>query len=143
MAKEKSNLVGRIFDDKGKLMWKVNTPGLLKEITKNNQTAVLKIPLTIFGNLLAEVGERASEINDPKLNALMCRLAIYAESDPYDKENFNQKLVDKTIYEGYTTKNPPANELLALEYGFKQSEKGNNLDAAFINYKKDYEGKKS
>ena len=36
--------------------------------------------------LLAEVGEEASRINDPRLNALMCRLTIYAIADPSSPE---------------------------------------------------------
>lgn len=83
-----------------KVYWKVNTPQLLKEIMSNNGVGILSKPLTIFGRLLAEVGERASELNDPKLNALMCRLAIYEESDPYN-ENYNEELTLKTIEQAY------------------------------------------
>ena len=82
------------------LQWKVNTPQLLKEIMGNNETQPLRIPISILGKLLAEVGERASELNDPKLNALMCRLAIYEESDPYN-ENYNEELTLKTIEQAY------------------------------------------
>lgn len=67
-----------------KLDWKVNTPGLLQEIIDCNPSAgILRVPLGIFGQLLAEVGKRAAQINDPQLNALMCRLAIYEIADPY------------------------------------------------------------
>jgi hypothetical protein len=79
-----------------KLQWRVNTPQLLKEIIGNNETAALSKPLTIFARILAEVGERAAEINDDKLNALMCRLAIYEASDPYNK-NYDAELTNKTI----------------------------------------------
>jgi len=81
-------------------MWKVNTPQLLKEILENNETQILRVPLSVFGHLLSEVGERASELNDPKLNALMCRLAIYEVSDPYS-ENYNEKLTTETIEKAY------------------------------------------
>jgi hypothetical protein len=83
-----------------KLMWRVNTPQLLKEIMQNNEVAILSKPLAIFGTILAEVGERASELNDPKLNALMCRLAIYEVADPYNKE-YNSELTNDTIKKGY------------------------------------------
>jgi hypothetical protein len=83
-----------------KLMWRVNTPQLLKEIMQNNEVAILSKPLEIFATILAEVGERASELNDPKLNALMCRLAIYEVADPYDKE-YNSELTNDTIKKGY------------------------------------------
>lgn len=64
------------------LHWRVNTPGLLREILKNNGTEILRVPLQVFGDILAKVGERAAELNDPALNALMCRLAIYSVADP-------------------------------------------------------------
>jgi hypothetical protein len=83
-----------------KLMWRVNTPQLLKEIMQNNEVSILSKPLTIFATILAEVGERASELNDPKLNALMCRLAIYEVADPYNKE-YNSELTNDTIKKGY------------------------------------------
>lgn len=81
-------------------LWRVNTPQLLREVLQNNETSILSKPLNIFGKILAEVGERASELNDPKLNALMCRLAIYEVADPYHK-NYDAELTNKTIMEGY------------------------------------------
>lgn len=76
--------------------WRVNTPGLLREILNNNGVQILTKPLQIFGSILAEVGERAAELNDPKLNALMCRLAIYEIADPCH-ENYNRKLTESII----------------------------------------------
>jgi hypothetical protein len=79
-----------------KLEWKVNTPGLLNEILLNPQCRILKRPLQVFANLLGQVGQRAAELNDPQLNALMCRLAIYAIADPnnpdYDAEKLSEIL---------------------------------------------------
>lgn len=60
-----------------KLKWKVNTPGLLQEIGLNQSLSILKIPLNIFQNLLAQVAIRALEINDKELNDLMYRLALH------------------------------------------------------------------
>lgn len=69
------------------LLWQVNTPGLLQEILDGNPSAsILRKPLNIFGKLLAEVGERAAELDDPVLNDLMCRLAIYSIGDPYSAD---------------------------------------------------------
>ena len=82
--------------DSNELYWKVNTGQLIKEILSNNETGVLSVPLTIFSRILAEVGARASELNDPKLNALMCRLAIYDVADPYS-ENYDNELVNSII----------------------------------------------
>lgn len=83
------------------MLWGVNTAQLLKEIILNNPSAWnLKIPLQIFGILLAELGEISAEINNPKLNAMMCRLAIYECADQYS-ENYNKELAEATIIKGY------------------------------------------
>jgi hypothetical protein len=83
-----------------KTAWKVNTPGLLKEIVNNNPSAVgLSTPIQIFAGLLGEVATRASELNDDKMNALMCRLALYEISDPYSKE-YDEKLTKSIIKKG-------------------------------------------
>jgi hypothetical protein len=63
--------------------WRVHTPRLLAEISScSDQSSIYRVPLSIFGGILAEVGQRAAELNDPKLNALMCRLTIYTLADP-------------------------------------------------------------
>lgn len=68
------------------MRWRVNTPAFLKEIGDNNsQMGIISKPLMIFASILGEVASRASELNDDKLNALMCRLALYEISDPYSK----------------------------------------------------------
>lgn len=82
------------------LEWRVCTPALLREILNNPGCQILARPLQIFGCILAEVGERASEINDPKLNALMCRLAIYSISDPYNPE-YDKDLSNEIISKFY------------------------------------------
>lgn len=101
-AKRKDKKLNLISEDTD-AQWKVNTPGLLNEILANNGMAILTRPLQIFGHILAEVGERASELNDPELNALMCRLAIYEIADPYNK-NFNKELTNETIRLGSEAK---------------------------------------
>jgi hypothetical protein len=70
-------LVGRIACE-----WRVHTYRLLKEIADNSGQPILQKPMAIFGKLLADVGERAAELNDPRLNALMLRLTIYTAADP-------------------------------------------------------------
>ena len=80
----------------GSFIWRLNTSGFLNEIASNNEMRFALIPLKIFGMLLAEVGERATELNDNKLNALMCRLGIYDISDP-SSENFNPTLMNEII----------------------------------------------
>lgn len=65
-----------------KMHWKCHTPNLLGEIMNNSGTATLKIPMQIFAHLLNSVATRASQLNDPTLNALMCRLTLYEIADP-------------------------------------------------------------
>jgi hypothetical protein len=74
------------------LHWRVNTPGLLEEILSNDSAAILKIPLQIFGRLLSDVAERAAAINDPELNKLMMRLALYEVADP-NSDKYDSQLV--------------------------------------------------
>jgi len=81
------------------LFWKVNTAGLLEEILNSGGAAILEKPINIFGKLLCSVGVRASQLNDPVLNALMCRLAIYTIADPYN-EDYDAELTSKIIKEG-------------------------------------------
>lgn len=69
------------------LVWRVNTPQLMKEILECNPgMAILRSPINIFKQVLAEVAEHAIRINDPELNFLMCRLALYSQGDPYDPD---------------------------------------------------------
>jgi hypothetical protein len=79
------------------LPWRVNTPSLLKQIANSTPGAeIFKSPLQIFGDLLSEVGACAARLNDPELNALMCRLAIYEIADPYNP-NYDAKRVDRVL----------------------------------------------
>jgi hypothetical protein len=63
--------------------WRVSTATLLTEILQNNPgMGIFAKPLNILGKLLAAVADRAAEINDPQLNALMLRLTFYEMADP-------------------------------------------------------------
>jgi len=62
------------------LKFRVDTVALLHEIANCGlpiTQGILKLPLNIFKNLLAEVAERAININDPELNILMLSLGLY------------------------------------------------------------------
>lgn len=77
------------------LTWRINTPGLLREIGNNNPSMVIMSkPLMILARILGEVATRASELNDTKMNSLMARLSLYEITDPeskeYDCEKTNQ-----------------------------------------------------
>jgi hypothetical protein len=79
--------------------WRVHTPNLLSEIINGHTGGwIFRAPMIILGELLHQLGERAAQINDPELNALMCRLTIYAIANPsdpeYDQEKVNRILVE-------------------------------------------------
>lgn len=82
--------------DGKELFWRVNTPQLLKEILVNSQVATLSKPITIFSRLLAQISEVSIKLHSPALAYIMCKLAMYEESDPYSKE-FSQDKVDMAI----------------------------------------------
>ena len=85
------------------LEFKINTPAFLKEVFDQNPTlgGVLFVPINTLQGYLAQIAERASELNDPKLNAIMCQMALYAVADPYDKENYDRKVTEETIRKKY------------------------------------------
>ena len=82
--------------------WRVHTKGLLKEILLNlskKEITTLHIPVKQFVSLLVDVADRAVQLNDPELDALMCRLQLYEQSD-IENKTFNGKLTTKTINKG-------------------------------------------
>jgi hypothetical protein len=85
-----------VLSEQTRLGWRIHTGRLLQEILTNPGTAILYRPLQILGALLAEVGERAAELNDPKLNALMTRLTIYSVADP-DSPDYDPKVVEEIL----------------------------------------------
>lgn len=66
-----------VFNMGDKLSFDVNTPQFLKEACENSEKGMNAICWNIFKNLLAQVAERATELNDPVLNTLMIRLNLY------------------------------------------------------------------
>lgn len=95
MRKKKELPEGIVQND---VEWKVNTAALIKEIGSNNVMGFLSKALMIFMHILAEVGEEAARINDPVLNGLMCRLAIYEISDPYSG-HYDKELLEEVMKE--------------------------------------------
>ena len=79
--------------------WSVNTPDLLKDIIPNMRASESISPsiITIFGSLLAEVAQRATELHDPKLDSLMLRLNLYEceGADGDAKNKWRVKMIDK------------------------------------------------
>ena len=69
-----------------KLNWKVHLPRLFDEIMLNPDCSVLKEPLSITKSILAQVAQRAIELDDEKLNILMLRLTLYSCADPLEPD---------------------------------------------------------
>lgn len=66
-----------VFNMGNNLSFDVNTPQFLKEACENAQGGMYAVCWNIFRNLLAQVAEKATELNDPILNTLMIRLNLY------------------------------------------------------------------
>ena len=66
-----------VFNMGDKLSFDVNTPQFLKEACENVNGGMYATCWNVFRNLLAQVAERATELNDPILNTLMIRLNLY------------------------------------------------------------------
>jgi len=79
-----------------KLKWRVHTHGLLKEILLDHRNRMLEIPLNIMLGLLRQVAQRATELDDTKMNELMIRLSLYSVANPDDPE-YDPELVSKII----------------------------------------------
>jgi len=83
-----------------RLGWKVHVVDLFKEISANfKNDPQIRIPLQIIQNLLAQVAQRAIELNDPQLNKLMIRLTLYSIADPHSPD-YDSEAVAKILNEG-------------------------------------------
>lgn len=78
--------------------WHAHTYHLLNEIVENSNQPALCKPLQIFSRLLALVGERAVQLDDPIMNALMCQLTIYTVADP-ESPDYDPELVEQVYAE--------------------------------------------
>lgn len=76
--------------------WKVHTRGTFEEILENHETQILKQPLHIMYNILQQIAKRGLELDDPEINKLMVRLALYSFADPYSKD-YNSEIVDMVM----------------------------------------------
>jgi hypothetical protein len=101
MATQKKTVNNSTNDLDYIVQWRVNTVAMLKEMVENNpQMGIFKQPVNILGRVLGEVANRAIELNDPKLNQLMCRLALYEQSDPYAK-GYDKKKTEYVLSKNY------------------------------------------
>lgn len=71
------------------LHFRINAPQLLKEIAEAglvDNAGVLFIPLNVFRNSLALIGQRCAEINDPILNKICFDMNLFELPSPSTKE---------------------------------------------------------
>ena len=72
------------------MVWKVDLPRLLKEISECSKSTPYPVTFTILTRVLGILTERAIEINDPALNIIMLNLGLY--------EGAHDKNVGDVIY---------------------------------------------
>lgn len=63
-----------VMDD---MVWKVDLPRLLNEVSKCSKSTPYPVVFTILARVLGILAERAIEINDPALNIIMLNLGLY------------------------------------------------------------------
>ena len=59
------------------MVWKVDLPRLLTEISESSKSTPYPVTFTILSRVLGILTERAIEINDPALNIIMMNLGLY------------------------------------------------------------------
>lgn len=75
----------------------VHAPQLLKEIADCGlapNSGVLRVPLNVLRVYLGKIAERASQLNDPILNKIMCDMTLYDIADPASKD-YSKKVIKK------------------------------------------------
>lgn len=83
------------------MTFRAHTPNLFKELWECSGMRIYGKVIRIFLALLNDVAERATEINDPVLNALMLKLRLYE----VEKESDIPKLIKKLKEEYEQLKN--------------------------------------
>lgn len=87
------------------IKYRLHAPKFFKELLEFNPQVAqwARIPVLQFRALLAQVGQRAAELNDPKLNWLMARLTIYSAVDPsepdYDPNAYRHLAKECVLFE--------------------------------------------
>jgi hypothetical protein len=69
--------------------FKIDAVALLTEIADcalYPKMGVLKVPLNILLRYVDSIATRASELNDPILNKIMCDMALYEVANPSSKD---------------------------------------------------------
>jgi len=96
LKKQKQKQMNTENKKETQLQFRSHVRNLFDEILSNmtRDTMAVKIPLKVTYGILQSVAQRASQLNDPILNELMMRLAMYDVTDPSSK-NYDQKVVEE------------------------------------------------
>lgn len=70
----------------------VNTPQFLKEAALNCNGGMYMVCWECFRMLLAQVSQRATELNDPVMNVLMLRLNLYEIPNDQRREEARKQI---------------------------------------------------
>ena len=71
----------------------VDTPQFLKEAALNCKGGIYVVCWECFRMLLAQVAQRATELNDPVLNVLMLRLNLYEVPNDQRRREARKQIV--------------------------------------------------
>ena len=86
------------------MVWKVDLPRLLKEISDCSKSTPYPVTFTILARVIGILTERAIEINDPALNIIMMNLGLYEGAHDKNVGDVISKLrnliTDNQKYEG-------------------------------------------
>ena len=88
---ERANERADAYPD-GRMPWRVHAPAVLREVVRNAGCANLRPPVELMMGLLEAVAERARVLGDYYLEALLCRLTLFAFADP-DSPRYSPKAV--------------------------------------------------
>lgn len=85
------------------LEFRIHAPQFLKEVFNANPRlgSVMFIPANTLRLYLLQIAQRAAELNDHKLNAIMCQMALYSIADPW-AEDFDAKKTKEIISKKYS-----------------------------------------
>lgn len=97
---------GNTSSPENTLYFRVHAKNLLEEISENRQMSVARIPLGIMYDILRIASQRAIELGDEKMIAIMCALTMYDEVDP-ESDEYNEDVCRKMAekFSEYINKN--------------------------------------
>lgn len=66
--------------------FKVHLPNLFKEVLNNAGTSILNVPLKLTLGIMEELAELAVRLDNPELNVICLRLALFEQGNPESKD---------------------------------------------------------